>query len=521
MKRRLTLLVVALMLLASFVRPGYTEDAPKGDILRFDPSVPVHPYLQYGVQVQPERWIRVIVQMRSSDYDVKAFASSVKAKLVADYPFIRSFVLEIKLQAVPELAKEAGVRYISVDGPGKKHSVNWEQVRSTYLSTINLPDLLGSQVPATGKGVTVAVIDTGVDTHHPALKRGSKDEPVDCVKENGKAAKCDDDEGHGTHVVGIIRTRDPQGLYLGVAPDAKVIAVRIDDDKGVIRESDLLNGLQWVYQNRVRHNIRVVNLSVSAGLPNSYRTSPIAAAVEKLWTSGVVVVASAGNRGSAYDAAWYPPGNDPLVISVGALDHNSTASFVDDRLALFSSRGLTQDGFYKPEILAPGRGIVAPLGKGVRLSKILKDRIIDKEYIRLSGTSMSAPMVSGVAALLLERFPSLTPDQVKWILVNSARSYPNQVDKAGVVDPLAAIRLAAAGNVQEANQEVLDPARAAFASSGRTDWDAYYWDAYYWDAYYWDAYYWDAYYWDAYYWDAYYWDAYYWDSDTSDNADLD
>ena len=235
-----------------------------------------------------------------------------------------------------------------------------------------------------------------------------------------------------------------------------------------------MRGLQWIYDNHRAANVRVVNISMASSIPTSYRTSPVNAAVEQLWRAGVTVVASAGNKGSDRDATWYAPGNHPLVITVGALDDAQTVSPSDDRLATFSSRGIAQDGFSKPDVVAPGRRIVSVLSQdGATLAKLFPDRVTaDKQYIRLSGTSMSAPIVTGAIALLLERFPHLTPDQLKGLLVGSARRYVGQVDQAGAVDVAQAMQQAARGSfvaaaARRSRPSLSRPATVSATQAGR------------------------------------------------------
>jgi serine protease AprX len=341
------------------------------------------------------------------------------------------------------------------------------------------------------------------------------------VNTNPKASGPQDGYGHGTHVVGTINGRDPHGRYIGVAPDARVVSVKISDDQGFATESDLLRGLQWVQDNRVKYNLRAVNLSVSTSVPMSYLTSPVSAAVEKLWRTGVVVVTASGNAGTARDATWAAPGNDPFVVTVGALDHNETAAQADDSLAFFSSRGKTQDGYYKPEVVAPGRKIVAPLaGPSVKLAVDLPDHVTDRTHIRLSGTSMAAPVTTGVVALLLQRYPHLQPDQVKWLLAETSRSYAGQTDDAGAVDAVALLERAGAGRIGRANQgyvpsnqgSLLSPVAGLLNGALGVTPDASYWNASYWNASYWNASYWNASYWNASYWNASYWNASYWNA---------
>ena len=449
-------------------------------IIQLDPTLPIHPYLQYGASVEPTRRVRVIVQKTSSLVSSHLIAQSVGAPIVEEFPFIQSLVLEARLQSVLLLASLPGVRYVSYDAPVLTTFVNTRNLRTTHQDTIGVPAVWnGDQRPATGAGVTIAVLDTGVDPDHPDFRSNVTAESV--TGDDGR-----DGHGHGTHVIGILAGKDPQGRYLGVAPDARVISVRIADNQGIGSESSLLRGLQWVYEHRAAEGIRVVNLSVSTGFPALSVTSPVTAAVEQLWRGGVVVVASAGNRGHDAGAVWFPPGNNPFIITVGALDHNETIEPTDDQLASFSSRGRTQTGHLKPDVVAPGQRIVAPLASGnVVLAQQYPDRVIDARYLRLSGTSMAAPIVSGVIALLLEQHPSLSPDQVKWLLMGTARAYSGQPHPAGVVDAAQAMLVAATDSIGVANTG-LQPSLLLALPTGSTEWDQAYWDQAYWDQVYWD-----------------------------------
>jgi serine protease AprX len=268
--------------------------------------------------------------------------------------------------------------------------------------------------------------------------------------------------------------------------------------------------------NRSVSRIRALNLSVSTTVPQSYATSPINAAVEHLWRDGVTVVASAGNLGPAQDAVWYAPGNDPYVITVGCLDENETVALTDDSLCPISSRGVTLDGFAKPDLMAPGRKIASalatgPNGTGVVLGAEFPERITtDGAHIRLSGTSMSAPMVTGAVALLLERNSRLTPSQIKQILVASSRSYPGKSDGAGMLNIRGA--LARADNPPTSTQAAIVPVTGSVAPSGANTvvWDGARWGSTYWDGARWGSAYWDGARWGAAEWDGARWGSAYW-----------
>ena len=273
-------------------------------------------------------------------------------------------------------------------------------------------------------GVGVAVIDSGISADKPDFERADGARRTIANVVTSSATRAADDVGHGTHVAGIAAgsafgrdASDPSyGAYVGIAPEADIIALKVADDADEVTMVDVITALQFVVDHRDELGIRVVNLSLSSDTPGSYRDDPINAAVEYVWHSGIVVVVAAGNRGAAPDAVQYPPGNDPYVISVGATDERGTPDPGDDVTAPYSSRGVTQDGAAKPDVLAPGEHIVAPLAMGSAFQALCPACVVAGEYLRIGGTSMAAPMVAGAAALLLQARPDLNPDQVKALL---------------------------------------------------------------------------------------------------------
>jgi serine protease AprX len=200
---------------------------------------------------------------------------------------------------------------------------------------------------------------------------------------------------------------------MGVAPGADLISVKVADEDGNSDVLDVIYGLQFAVDNKVAHNIRVINLSLSSTVAESYRTDPLDAAVEQAWNAGIVVVAAAGNEGTQDDAVTYAPGNDPYVITVGAVNDRNTKTVLDDVLAPWSSHGLTQDGVRKPEVLAPGTSLTAAVAPNSDITKQCTACISGEgRYFKMGGTSMSAAIVSGTVALLLEEHPTWTPNQV-------------------------------------------------------------------------------------------------------------
>src|SRR5207302_1052147 len=178
------------------------------------------------------------------------------------------------------------------------------------------------------------------------------------VKFNSYTSSLTDQYGHGTHVAGIIggNGSNSSGNYIGIAPKVNLVNVKVSDDTGAAAASDVVNGMQWVLNNKATYNIRVANLSLNSSVSSSYNTDPLDAAAEVLWFNQIVVVVSAGNNGTAN---LYAPANDPFVITVGATDDRGTASISDDTMASFSAYGTTSDGFAKPDLVAPGTNIVS------------------------------------------------------------------------------------------------------------------------------------------------------------------
>jgi len=249
-----------------------------------------------------------------------------------------------------------------------------------------------------------------------------------------------DDCGHGTHVAGIIagNGKMSNGQYKGVAPEANLVGVKVLDNTGGGRSSDVIAGIQWVVQNKATYNIKVINLSLGAPATQSYATDPLSQAAEAAWDAGLVVVAAAGNNGPE-PGTINTPGINAHIITVGAVDDRGTVDTGDDVIAGFSSRGPTIDGLTKPDLVAPGvnitslaadtsylpkknsgsRGKPGKALQAITQSKPQQTTIFDY-YVTMSGTSMATPMAAGTAALLLEQNPNWTPDEVKKQMMGTA-----------------------------------------------------------------------------------------------------
>ena len=271
-----------------------------------------------------------------------------------------------------------------------------------------------------GQGVGVAVIDTGI-ANLPDFA-GRLHVGVDFSGENNPQL---DSFGHGTFVAGLVAGNGVSsgGTYVGEAPGADLVPVKVAGKSGSTTVSTLIRALQWVKDNP--GNIRVINLSVGAVPHGPTALNPLDQAVEVLWRSGFVVVASAGNNGGARGTIT-SPGDDPLVITVGALDDKDTVSTADDTVPGFSSNGPTSwDGWWKPDLLAPGTSVVSVMpSTSVTWNSFRSARVGTKNFVG-SGTSFAAAIVSGAAAMLVTDNPAASPDNVKAALLTTTNAGPS------------------------------------------------------------------------------------------------
>ena len=254
-----------------------------------------------------------------------------------------------------------------------------------------------------GTGVVVAVIDSGIAPL--ADFKGRIAAFVDCTYQTCKSTSAFDDYGHGTHVAGLIA-----GANSGVAPGATLIGLKVLDEEGSGRTSDVIKALQWVRANKQRYHIQVANVSLGHPIYEKAETDPLVIAVQETVRAGVKVVVAAGNFGINPEtgepgyAGITSPGNSPNAITIGALQTFNTVGRDDDRVAPYSSRGPTwYDGFLKPDVVAPGDSLMSTLPLNSTLTKKLLDAGAERSsYARLSGTSMATAVASGVVATVLE-----------------------------------------------------------------------------------------------------------------------
>src|SRR3954447_13417364 len=291
-----------------------------------------------------------------------------------------------------------------------------------------------------GKLPAIAVVDSGIQKRADFGNRVVASVNLSTIPDN---TSMDEQRGHGTFVAGIAAgaARD----LAGAAPGAPLVSVKVMNAQGQAKTSDVVTAAQWILDNKDKYNIRVANFSLHSSYSTNFYRDPLDQAVEKLWFGGVVVVAASGNCGSATGPSGvnYAPGNDPFVVTVGAIDLGNSIRAGDDTVAPWSAYGYTPDGFYKPDVAAPGRYMVGPVPAGSSLTVEKASNMVGKDRIQLSGTSFAAPIVAGTAAQMLARHPGWTPDQVKGVLMRTARVVRKDPAPAGVGE-ITASRAAAA-----------------------------------------------------------------------------
>src|SRR5262245_37157138 len=384
---------------------------------------------------------------------VDLLIQSVGGTLGRTLPSVNGRVADVPNVALAVLAANSLVQWLAFDRPA--FAVN-ERTGITVGATA-VRNTFGYD----GSGVGVAIIDSGVGATHDDLGDSSMGSRVvqfvDFV--NGRSAPYDD-YGHGTHVAGIVGGNgfDSSGARSGIAPRARLVVLKALNSSGTGRISDIIAALEYVVSHKSQFNIRVVNLSIAAGVYESYNVDLLAQATRWAVLRGIVVVAAAGNVGrSSTGQAQYggiaAPGNAPWVLTIGASSHMGTTDRADDVMSTFSSRGPTRfDYAAKPDLVAPGVGIESLSAPGSTLyskysSYLLSGTVATAypPYLSLSGTSMASPVVSGTVALMLQANPSLTPNGVKAILQYTAEvhaAYDPLTQGAGFLNAAGAVQLA-------------------------------------------------------------------------------
>jgi serine protease AprX len=414
-------------------------------------------------QANPDQEFNVIVQGDKS-LDGNGVADAVgkggSGKAKKAFRSISGASATIRGKDLLKLARQPHITAITPDYPVKaagyqnaemwRQSADiaalWDQAATTCAKNalgvqldplcVPTPAVLAPKAPA------IAIIDSGIDASHVADFGTRIVANVNLSSLSPGATG--DAEGHGTMVAAIAAGSNPS--HPGVAQNAPIVSLRTADVNGQSLTSDVIAAADWILANKATYNIRVANFSLAGATDVSFRSDPLDKAVEKLWFDGIVVVAAAGNHGTGTGdvSMSRAPGNDPFIITVGATDQNVTADPLDDTIPSWSAYGYTMDGFSKPDMVAPGRYMVAAVPTGASIPATVPDRVLAPGYMWMSGTSFAAPVVAGAAAQILARHPAWTPAQVKGALMltsNNLWSAGPQAAGVGEIDAAAAASL--------------------------------------------------------------------------------
>jgi serine protease AprX len=374
--------------------------------------------------------------------------------ILSDLPLVNGLVAVLDGNGIQTLSNQSNVVYISPD-----RSLN--PTLNNAALAVNAPTAWKSGY--NGSGIGVALIDSGVSSH-PDLNMGLL--PVSRVVYSQSFipanSSTSDQYGHGTHIAGLIAGDgfSSTGViysktFTGIAPGANIVNLRVLDANGSATDSEVIAAISKAISLKSQYNIRVINLSLGRAVYESYKLDPLCQAVEHAWKSGIVVVVAAGNNGRYQPTDGYAtvtsPGNDPYVLTVGAMKTMGTPQRTDDLIASYSSKGPTViDHIVKPDIVAPGNLIISTEIPGTTLYNTETSNQVpystyvyggssspSNRYFTLSGTSMATGVVSGLVADLLQAHPSLTPDQVKARLMETAsKTFPSS---SSVYDPTTGI----------------------------------------------------------------------------------
>ena len=401
-----------------------------------------------------ERLVSVIVQSIGGSAGATGAVGSVGGEVTHDLSIVNGVGAEVPAASLDRLRSYPGVTQITPNDKIRLHGGGPDSGEPKRIQKVVRADR-GWQDDLEGQGVNVALLDTGV-YDHPDLA-GRIVTCVDLTHEKGSAAECQDTYGHGTFMAGLIAGNggSSNGKYRGVAPEAGIVSIKAAGYDGSTDISTILAGIQWAVAFKDTHGIRVLSLSMGSDSSQDWRLSPLNYAVERAWQSGIVVVVSAGNSGPDASTVM-KPGDDPYVITVGASNDEGSMTINDDKVPVFSSRGPTRSGgFAKPDVVSPGVHTISLRSPGSAIDVKYGDTArVDGDYFKGTGTSMATATVSGAVAQMLTADPTLTPDEVKFRLTETAREIDeSDVHKvgAGIIDAYEAATTTVEGL---ANQDI-------------------------------------------------------------------
>ncbi len=383
-----------------------------------DPPAAIDPALRADAFDVP-----VVVQARPGGAGaVAAMAAQAGARVGAPLPLIDGFSARVSGRAVIALAASPDVVAVTLDRAGAFQSSDVDPSMTDTTTTTSGSSFIGAtgaseawEQGLRGAGVTVAVLDTGISPMPDVADRTIHGPDL-----SGEGSLIDN-YGHGTVMGGIIAGsgQDSPEQRTGVAPEAQLVAVKVAGRNGAVDVSTVLQGMAWVAAHRQELGIRVLNLSYGTTSTQDPGVDPLNFAVQRLWAQGIVVVVAAGNGGPG-PRTITKPGDDPVVLTVGAYDDQGDGWRENDSVTAWSSQGPTAQGVAKPDVVAPGRTLVATRSFGSTVEAENPESLVEPSYMKGSGTSEATAVTSGLVALLLQAHPNWTPDQVKRALTSTA-----------------------------------------------------------------------------------------------------
>ena len=447
--------VILLLALAFIASLSFGEQRPADERteIRASKMAPELQSLAERAQSSPSAAenVRVIVQFKQSP--TQHHFDKVQGrggKLGARLELVNSGAFSLPASALKDLADDDEVAFIAPD----------RKLQATDVLTsdaVNVSAGWSKNLGNKSSGIGVAVIDSGINDNNLDLRNTTAQSRVvyhqdftGASQYNSSGTLVYDTYGHGTHVAGILagdgtHSGGNGSANTGINYGVTLIDLRVLDQNGAGTDSQVIAAIQQAIALKSKYKIGVINLSLGRPVFSSYTMDPLCQAVEQAWKAGIVVVVAAGNYGrlSVNGSDGYgtvtAPGNDPYVITVGAMKTMNTATRTDDQIASYSSKGpTTYDHVVKPDILAPGNLVTSVISQGSTLATLYPGNMVkgtdnNYDYFVLSGTSMATPVVSGVVAMLLQQTSNLTPDQIKARLMKTAyKTFPTS---SVAVDP--------------------------------------------------------------------------------------
>jgi serine protease AprX len=517
MKMRAKYLILAVALLCLLALPTTALAAKdKSDAGKIDDSVTTVLQATGGDEAVP---VLVYTEPDAATVVADAVPLGVATTPLADFDAVAAYLTSDEIQ---ELSGEDSVDMIVADNPvyGFDYASSLDITNLAIgLDKVKAPDAGGP----TGAGVGVAVLDSGVATTSDL----DNSRIVGWKDFVNKVKTPYDDAGHGTFVAGLIAGDGTASLPLdqggsasvqfrGVAPQANIIGVKVLDATGEGRASSVMAGVLWAIKHKDKYNIRVLNLSLGSDPTAPADYDPLAKAVGYAWMNGITVVCAAGNEGEFGPGGILSPGNSPYVITVGATDTQQTASADDDTVTYYSSVGPTLwDEYAKPDVVAPGNRLVSLRVRDSFIDANFPMNLVpvssyvpgapadaDPDYLMLSGTSTSAPVGAGVAALMIGEDPSLSPDDVKVRMMDTADPLPGATSfqqGAGALDAAGALSSDARSNGYALSEDVGD-GTTILTEDDYAAWDQVAWMKYGWTKFQWTKFQWTKFHWTKFQW---------------------